>query len=562
MQKGAAKMRTFRKAALLASVAAFVSLPVQAQDVKDGATLIETPEIRKLGDQDVDANRALVDALRRAAARGPVFRISPKNLSLEVRTGMTSSSTIRITNSGDELGLISGINLIGSIPSLEMKTTCEEELPEGDYCEITVAYSAGSLPGSIETALVGTVNEKDRSSFEIPVAVTVIAPPAPKVEPKVVFEPVKTPEPVSITPPARDVARGYFGALGSAWGGGMGVQKGFTIVSASEGSEKTQSVAGVRYEDIRVEIVETDVRYDKDTVPFTEAGLPVDRDRILTADRVIKAVLETPVSNVMCNKVVAMVESDVYSATSDRPLIQAGSRVIGECQNFVDERTGIVWNRIITTDGRSISFRNHEAGTNDATGLGGALGRVYMSPFDRYVLPIVSTMIDTVAGVVYATFGKDETVVVDENGNTISSNTASNEGLDIVTGEARDTAQQIIKDIRDVREVVIVPKGSRIDIEILEDIYFKDSREVVRLADMRFDLDQVEAGAAERDLPSELTLVPAEAGYSGPFVVVGGRRYQVKEAQAISEPLSLPDPSPSRKVMDDIRSVPGAGEEG
>lgn len=561
-------MRTIGKAVLLASAAALAALPALAQDLAENDTIIDAPEIRQLGDQNVDANRALVDALRRAAARGPIFRISPKELSLEIRTGLTGSATIRVTNSGDEPGMISGINLVGSIPRLDMDTTCETDLPQGDYCEITVSYSAGSIPGSIETALVGTINEKDRSSFEIPVAVTVVAPPTPKPEPKVVFEPVTPSKPVSVLPQPRDVAREYFGAIGSAWSGGMGVQKGFTIVSAGKPEAETKSIAGVRYDDIRVETVRSDERYDRDLVPFTEASLPVDRDRILTADRVIKAVLETPVSNVMCNKVVAMVESDVYSATSTRPLIQAGSRVIGECQDFVDERTGIAWNRIITTDGRSISFRNHEADTNDATGLGGALGRVYMSPFDRYVLPIFSTMIDTVAGVVYATFGEDEDVVVDENGNTITETKASNEGLRIVTGEARSTAQEIIKDIRDVREVVIVPKGSRIDIEILEDIYFKDTREVVRLADMRFDLDQIEAGNAERDLPNELVLVPFEPGYAGPSVVVDGRRYQLKEGQAAAGLSSLPSsgetsgPTSSERVLDDLKSLTDAGKEG
>ena len=331
-------------------------------------------------------------------------------------------------------------------------------------------------------------------------------------------------------PMPRDIAREYFGVIGPI-GRSMASQRGFTIISADRDPRSSTEVAGVRYQDIHVETVTTDERYSRD-IPHTEASLQVNRDNILTMDRVIKAVLETPVSNVMCNKVVAMVESDVYSATNTAPLIQAGSRVVGECQEFADERVGIAWSRIITTDGRSITFNDRLADTNDASGIGGVPGRVYMSPFDKYVLPIFSTMIDTAAGVIFAAFGDDESVVVDEFGNTQSSTSAKNEGLRIVTGEARQTAQAIIKDIRDVREVAVIPKGSRIDIEIQEDIYFREDRKVVTLADMRFALEDIQVGGAERDLPKNLTLKPAEAGYQGATVQVNGRNYRVEEGDA------------------------------
>lgn len=568
-------MKMTSKAVLFASAAIFSAAAVNAQG-QDGESYIDDPEIRQLRDQNVDANQALIDALRRAAAQGPVFRLAPRTLSIELETDQIQTATIRVTNTGDELGKISGINLVGSIPKLDMETTCVEDLPPGDFCEINVTYESGGEPRSINTALVGTINENERSNFEVPVNVIVTAPPPP-------------PQPVTVdrdrdaeqqnqsrsqAPQPRDIARGYFGALGPAWGGGMGVQRGFTIVSAPKDPRKTQKFAGVGYDEVRIERVSTDERYDEDLVPWTEASLPVNRDRILTADRVIKAVLETPVSNVMCNKVVATVESDVYSATSEKALIQAGSRVVGQCQDFVDERVGIAWTRIITTDGRSISFRNAVADTNDATGLGGAPGRVYMSPFDKYVLPIFSTMIDTVAGVVFATFGEDEKVVVDENGNTSQDRSAENEGLRIVTEEARGTAQEIISDIRDTREVAVIPKGTRIDIEIMEDIYFKETREVVRLADMRFDLEEIGRGAAERDLPENLTLVPAGAGYSGPTVTIGGRAYMIEEADVAPERPAAARPgatgqgrtagqiSPAETTMNDIRSSSGGSNGG
>jgi type IV secretory pathway VirB10-like protein len=534
-------------AGLLAGVVMTLQAPVYAQSILDD------PIFNQLEDQDINANDDLIEALRRAALRGPIFRISPEEIAIDMEAGERRSVSVRITNSGDQSGELRGINLIGSTSGLEMSTTCNDELKEGDFCEISLSYRSTSSR-DVNTAIIGTINEIGRSNFEIPVSISVQEPPAPIPEP-VKPEPVVVvrPDPASLEPKPRDIARQYFGVIGPI-GRNMSNPRGFTIVSADKDPRTSTEVAGVRYQDIRVETVRTDERYDRQ-IPYTDASLPVNRDKILTADRVIKAVLDTPVSNVMCNKVVAMVESDVYSATSQRPLIQAGSKVIGECQEFADERVGIAWSRIITTDGRSITFQDKLADTHDATGLGGVPGRIYMSPFDKYVLPIFSTMIDTTAGVIFAAFGDDEEVVTDEFGNTSSSTSATNEGLRIVTGEARTTAQQIISDIRDVREVAVIPKGSRIDIEIQEDIYFRDDRKVVTLADMRFDLDEIEVGGADRDLPKNLVLRPVEAGYQGATVVVGGRRYRLEDSEGSSEAIDTVAeniPEISSRTLDDI----------
>ncbi len=539
--------------AVLATGTVLVSqMPANAESI------LEDPTIRQLQDQDVDANKALLDALIAAGRKPAEFKISPERVVIDMMAGARGSATVRITNVGGEDGEISGVNLLGSIPGMDLSTTCEDVLAKGKYCEATIVFRSDT-PRDINTVLVGSINERDRSSFEVPVEISVRPKPEPKPDPEPAEPVVVRPDPALKGPVPQDVARGYFRVLGPI-GRNMNSSRGFTIVSAKKDPSSSMEVAGVNYDDIAVKTVKTDARYDE-SIPSTEASLPVNRDRILTTDRVIKAVLETPVSNVMCNKVVALVESDVYSATSSRPLIQAGSRVIGECKDFVDERVGIAWSRIITTDGRSISFQDRVADTNDATGIGGVPGRVYMSPFDKYVLPIFSTMIDTAAGVVFAKFGDNQKVYTDEFGNTISETSAKNEGLRIVTEEARGTAQDIIKDIRDVREVAVIPKGSRIDIEIQQDIYFRKDRKVVALSDMQFALDDVKVGGAERDIPKNLTLVPVGASYSGATLQVNGRRYRVDQAAASSgETVSAVIPDISKKTMDDLSSKTSSNE--
>lgn len=497
-----------------------------AQEVP-GRDLIQRPEAVPLAEQDRNSFQDFVDALERAAIKPADFVFSPSAVTMDLTTGENGSQIVRLTNQGGKSGAIKGINLIGAFEGLTLTEDCPDDLANGASCDITISYSSARAR-IVETAIVGTVSDAEQINFNIPVMIEVSDPPVVEPEVDLTAHPYDV-APMPQGPTSQDIATAYFGALGMP-GGFAPIQPGISVISAAPSTE-VREFAGVPFEDMKVQTITRQDRYDRQRVASTEASLPVDRDLILTSDRVIKAVLETPVSNVMCNKAVAVVESDVYSATSRRPLIPAGSRVIGECQTFVDERVGIAWERIITTDGRSISFESKMADTRDATGLGGALGRVYRSPFDTYVLPIFSTMIDTAAGVVFAVFGEDETVTTDDNGNIIQEVNAKNEGIRIVTDGVRGTSQQVIQDIRDVREIAVVPAGSRIDIEIQEDIYFVNEKKVVLLADMQFDLNDIEIGEASRDLPQNIKLVPAEASYEGSTVVVNGRRYRIEEGQ-------------------------------
>lgn len=530
-------------------LALLVASPAFAQD-SSVTNIIEGVEVQDLDGQDIDANEELLRLLETLAIAPAKFAVSPDKVSLKAEVGEVARATVRLRNSGGKPGAVFGVNTVGSFDGLVIENACGDELVNGQACDVTITFEADRAR-SLSTALSFAIDGDQRTEINVPIEIDVVEPPEPEPEPEPVVV-IQRPEPKPTGPSSADVARRYFGAMGGIRAGTGPAEKGISVISA-EPVAPAPRFAGVGYDEMRVETVRTQDRYDE-AIPSTEASLPVDRDKILTSDRVIKAVLETPVSNVMCGKVVALVESDVYSATSREPLIQAGSRVVGECGSFVGNRTGIAWNRIITTDGRSISF-TEEADTRDAHGLGGAVGHRYAPAFDKYVLPIFSTMIDTAAGVIMATFGEDEKVVVDENGNTTKESSAKNEGIRIVTTEARGTAQQIIGDIRDVREIAVIPAGSRIDVEISEDIYFKDSREVVRLADMTFDLEDIDLGAASRDLPEQLSLVPAEAGYEGPSVVIGGRAYKVEDSTPLDEDEGVSLPKPATRSLDDLTNT-------
>ena len=55
------------------------------------------------------------------------------------------------------------------------------------------------------------------------------------------------------------------------------------------------------------------------------------------------------------------------------------------------------------------------------------------------------------------------------------------QALTVIDPQGMQVADLLAYSLADVREVMVVPAGTRIDIEIFEDIYFKDERQIVRL---------------------------------------------------------------------------------
>jgi type IV secretory pathway VirB10-like protein len=532
------------------------ALPVTSDNTALDQILGTQTGTRSLDSQNIDPNQSLRDALRASSRQGANFIASPPSLFLNTVEGESAKSTITLVNTGDEPGRIFGINNLREIDGLVLTNNCAEVLSMGERCVIAVSYTP-TAPVSILSSIAISIEQKDKSSIEIPLDINVdplpvvVAPVEqvvidPRTDPNDPRYINPNPAPVQIVPTRptdEQIARQYFAGVGGVLPPDSGPM---AVISLPESMRKKveDPFLGGSSALIGVETISQDPRFP-DSIASTEASLPVDTGMIITADRVIKAVLDTPFSNVMCGKVVALVESDVYSSTSSSPLIQAGSRVIGRCGTLVKERAGIVWERIITVDGRSISLNGEDSMTRDAQGLGGALGTLYRTPFDRYVLPIFGTFVDVGAGFVTAEFGEDTSQEVDEEGNIIQSESATNAGIETATTAVQTRAQDIITELQDVREVMIVPAGTRIDIEVFEDIYFKDNRDVVRLADTVYDVSRPESVSALISSPDNLELIPYRSGLNGPVVELDGRRYVVNQSAAA--PISTdPQAQPAR----------------
>lgn len=456
----------------------------------------------------VDLNAELAEALKTKVKKGSRLVARPNIIFIEVAKGGTDEQTIRLSVEGDTPVKILSLALASRNPGLSLGGSCENaSLDPGRTCDIILSFKDTTGRG-FDTAVLVTSDAKETPQFSLQVTIDVLeerAAPAPK-------EPAPPSQPTAPTIDPRIAAQiqlmnearraSGFGRLASGPGGFAGLPQ-----------------TGIKTRDNH---------YAPDLFPSVETTLPVDRSRILTADRTIKAVLETPITNVMCQRAIAVVETPIYSPENRNVLVPAGTRFIGRCDKLVDERIALAWHRFITPDGVSARIKADSA---DAMGRGGVPGHLDRRYWDRFGLPLVFSAVKaTFAGVV----GGSDSRTVDLNSGIISeSRSARAKAMDQFQKDTETIAEDFVEDFKDVRPIVTIPGGTRLDIVLNEDIYFKTPAEVVRLADVEYEVKRREAtNIVEEAPPPGFGLAPTlgRPGDGAPTVTIDGRTYELVPA--------------------------------
>lgn len=112
------------------------------------------------------------------------------------------------------------------------------------------------------------------------------------------------------------------------------------------------------------------------TVETARAEQLGDVHRLVPQGRTIPAILETAISSDLPGQLRARVSRDVWSADATTILIPKGSTLVGEYSSDVSlgaSRVLVAWNRVITTDQRSIMIGSRGV---DALGRAGLTGNV------------------------------------------------------------------------------------------------------------------------------------------------------------------------------------------
>jgi type IV secretion system protein VirB10 len=171
----------------------------------------------------------------------------------------------------------------------------------------------------------------------------------------------------------------------------------------------------------------------------------------------IEAALETAVSTDLAGNVAAIVSHDVWSFDMSRVLIPRGSRLFGRYESDVSpgqRRVLIAWDRLVTTDGQSVTLAAYGTDRIGRSGLPGTVRNHFLQRFGTAALISVIGAVPDVAAAKYT-------------GNEVASDTAENVGNDL--GEAVNT---VMADYLRIPPTISVTQGAVVMVRVDADIEF------------------------------------------------------------------------------------------
>lgn len=211
---------------------------------------------------------------------------------------------------------------------------------------------------------------------------------------------------------------------------------------------------------------------------YTEAGLPgivssfpVDRTRVITADRYIPAVLENTLNSQLPGRAIAVVERNVYGAEGRSVLIPAGARAIGSYRSLArygEARIDITWSRIILPNGVNINIDNQSADVMGRTGLPGDLDTRF---FEKYGSSLLTSAIAAAGDWL---LDGSSTTVASQFGGTTQTMSGRARAATRLGNDIDSLGQRMVQENVDIRPVLTVPQGTRLDIIPSEDIWLRD----------------------------------------------------------------------------------------
>lgn len=169
----------------------------------------------------------------------------------------------------------------------------------------------------------------------------------------------------------------------------------------------------------------------------------------------IEAALETAISTDLAGNVSAIVSHDVWSFDMSRVLIPRGSRLFGRYDSEVDagqRRVLIAWDRLVTTDGQSVTLAAYGTDRIGRSGLPGTVRNHFLQRFGTAALISLIGAVPTLAADKYAA-------------NEVASDTAENVGTDL--GEAVNT---VMADYLSIPPTISVNQGAVVMIRIDADL--------------------------------------------------------------------------------------------
>ena len=206
------------------------------------------------------------------------------------------------------------------------------------------------------------------------------------------------------------------------------------------------------------QLEEEDYQQGETTFNQDLSTLPVDRTRTLTADMRIPAILEDSVNTQTPGRLIAVIDKDVYSPNGKKILLPAYSKIICEYDVLTDthsSRLSCTCNRILRSDGVSIALTN--AKVADQMGRSGMVGDLDQRNFERYG----------------GSFGVSLISALAQASTNLNKQEAFANATNQLSNNLGQVTQKILEQNIDLKPILTIPQGARLQIIPMNDIVFK-----------------------------------------------------------------------------------------
>ncbi|OCL90591.1 TrbI/VirB10 family protein [Aliarcobacter thereius] len=277
-------------------------------------------------------------------------------------------------------------------------------------------------------------------------------PPPPKIEepkPKPKVKPKPKPKATPPPPPPRDVFAQNYEAINP--------NKELIDKINKKRFESGKTMA-LSIKDNKTSFTRMDGHFKVDTDKASES---VYLNRVITADRMIPAILINELISDIEGKISAQIEDDIYGFHGRDILIPRGSRAVGRylpLQKIGDERLIATWDRIITPEGVNINLKDSKLA--DTMGRSGGYGEIDRRLSERYGLSILLSTLNAAVGYAISKQSTDST-------QAYTATTYTN-GIAEITG-------QILKEQLNVKPRITMRAGTRIFINPTHDMFFPEN---------------------------------------------------------------------------------------
>jgi type IV secretory pathway VirB10-like protein len=390
---------------------------------------------------------ALDDLIKRTRAVAPAvpahLEADPGDLAFPIlEPGQSQTRTVRLRNSGGRGADLADIHVAGNAAVFRLGGDCAvpRSLAAGEACQMTVTFG----PKEQGEARAEVVVQGTAEVLFLPLSGAAWPPARPAAVPPAQPPTVQATASLSFARVRQD--------------GGLTVQG---SDAAADGTIAATNAGGSPRE-----------------ADYAEAGLkgvvssfPVDRTRVITADRYIPAVLESTLSSQLPGRAVAVVERNVYGSEGRTVLIPAGSRAIGSYRSlgrYGDARLDITWSRILRPDGVTINIDDHGVDVMGRSGLPGDQDNRF---FEKYGGSLLTSAIAAAGD---WALGGDSTAIASPLGGTTQTMDGRARAANRLGNDLDRLGQRMVQETIDIRPVLTVPQGTRFAIVPSQDIWLRD----------------------------------------------------------------------------------------